>query len=646
MGSDKKGLVPLEEFIGTGESNSYVTSNLGVYYGLAEDDRFTENKRVTTRSTKELFMPSFHAGGTGNDYYQFNGNLSNNVVLEFENGGDSDSIFIGNYDIFWNVGNQHLWATSNDSKREVLVINAFADTPSVEYYLDGGLDPLTPDDLKEKIDIYNKATGGKVIDYSILFSVGKLIKDAGLEWDDEFDFGLSLISSHFTEDQFNNYVNQIKDKAFSLDSHRKHPEISISIENSTIREDSSEAIKILFTRHGEPSNPDRDLEISYKLTGTALFAVDYKIDKKINPSAEHNYIKMSPSESSKTLYFLPIHDTKNESNETISLELLEGSYYRRKGETILQAEIENVEKSIKPTGPKTPEQIADDAFNAIVFGEDVPSWAETEGGSSVVSSSPQVEFNYDDEVEELIENWGSISEPFEKVVTSSEKINITETSWSEELIVSKVVNAPDSGNKILQGKQINKENFKGPEGSILNGNDQSNTLRGLAGWDILNAGGGDDLVHGGNGRDIIYGGDGSDELHGDFGWNTYKNQRDGSRDLIAIKSDEHLRNWWYLKSGNNPNGEKVDIIEELDEFDEIKILGVDNFGLRFKSHVEAKGLTGVGIYAGNALEALYVGNKLDFSDIVRITSGDASEAVMSNKLWSYNHGNEVPPLQQ
>ena len=232
----------------------------------------------------------------------------------------------------------------------------------------------------------------------------------------------------------------------------------------------------------------------------------------------------------------------------------------------------------------------------------------------------------------MIENWGSISEPFEKVVTSSEKINITETSWSEELIVSKVVNAPDSGNKILQGKQINKENFKGPEGSILNGNDQSNTLRGLAGWDILNAGGGDDLVHGGNGRDIIYGGDGSDELHGDFGWNTYKNQRDGSRDLIAIKSDEHLRNWWYSKNGNNPNGEKVDIIEELDEFDEIKILGVDNFGLRFKSHVEAKGLAGVGIYAGNALEALYVGNKLDFSDIVRITSGDASEAVMNNKL--------------
>ena len=62
-------------------------------------------------------------------------------------------------------------------------------------------------------------------------------------------------------------------------------------------------------------------------------------------------------------------------------------------------------------------------------------------------------------------------------------------------------------------------------------------------------------------------------------------------DLIAIKSDEHLRNWWYLKMATPMVN--VDIIV-LDEFDEIKILGVDHFGLRFKSHVEAKGLTGVG----------------------------------------------------
>jgi len=65
-------------------------------------------------------------------------------------------------------------------------------------------------------------------------------------------------------------------------------------------------------------------------------------------------------------------------------------------------------------------------------------------------------------------------------------------------------------------------------GSVLNGSAGRETLRGLAGWDVMDGGDGDDLIHGGNGRDIITGGDGSDELHGDFGWNTYKDQRDGS----------------------------------------------------------------------------------------------------------------------
>ena len=88
--------------------------------------------------------------------------------------------------------------------------------------------------------------------------------------------------------------------------------------------------------------------------------------------------------------------------------------------------------------------------------------------------------------------------------------------------------------------------------SILVGNEHANTLRGLAGWDILESGGGADLIHGGNGRDIIDGGAGSDEMHGDFGWNTFKDQQDDSKDLIAIKSDQHLSNWWYGKAGKQP----------------------------------------------------------------------------------------------
>ena len=71
----------------------------------------------------------------------------------------------------------------------------------------------------------------------------------------------------------------------------------------------------------------------------------------------------------------------------------------------------------------------------------------------------------------------------------------------------------------------------------MTGDSRDEIIKGLAGWDIIDGGVGDDLIHGGNGRDVITGGVGSDELHGDFGWNTYKDQRDGYKDLIAIKSD-------------------------------------------------------------------------------------------------------------
>ena len=131
--------------------------------------------------------------------------------------------------------------------------------------------------------------------------------------------------------------------------------------------------------------------------------------------------------------------------------------------------------------------------------------------------------------------------------------------------------------------------FTTPKCSALNGNSGDDTIRGLAGWDVIDGGAGDDLIHGGNGRDIIAGGTGSDELHGDFGWNTYKDQRDGSTDLIAIKSDQHLNNWWYGTSGNNPNGEKTDFIEDLDSFDQIKIIGVSTQDHSFKDGVTGRG---------------------------------------------------------
>ena len=157
---------------------------------------------------------------------------------------------------------------------------------------------------------------------------------------------------------------------------------------------------------------------------------------------------------------------------------------------------------------------------------------------------------------------------------------------------------------------------------------------GLAGWDVIDAGAGDDSVRGGNGRDVITCGVGSDELWGDFGWNTYLANDDGAKDLLVIKSDQLLENWWYGKSGNNPNGEKADIITELDAFDQIKILGTDTEKITI-NQASAHGLSGLGIYASGYLEAVYTGNNLTGDQLLALVSGDASSAVMQNTQGFY-----------
>jgi Ca2+-binding RTX toxin-like protein len=164
------------------------------------------------------------------------------------------------------------------------------------------------------------------------------------------------------------------------------------------------------------------------------------------------------------------------------------------------------------------------------------------------------------------------------------------------------------------------------------GNDQ---IWGKAGWDILDGGAGKDFIRAGNGRDIITGGAGADELHGDFGWNTFKSEKDGFSDLIAIKSDEFVSNWLYGKAGNNPNGEKADIIEGLDSTDQIKIIGVFTSDLTFRAGATAHGVSGIGIYARGALEGLYTGGDLSVAQITAMTTGDGSAAALANEVSSY-----------
>jgi Ca2+-binding RTX toxin-like protein len=218
-------------------------------------------------------------------------------------------------------------------------------------------------------------------------------------------------------------------------------------------------------------------------------------------------------------------------------------------------------------------------------------------------------------------------------ITETKVLDVVTNTWNDKVQVNRVVKASDTGGKI-EAKQID---FSAGEvaGSVISGGNGNDDIKGFAGWDIIDGGAGDDLIHGGNGRDILTGGTGRDELHGDFGWNTYRSERDGVSDLVAIKSDQFLVNWLYGKAGNSPNGEKSDIIEGLDAIDKIRIIGVDTSEITFAANVITKGVTGIGIYGKGILEALYTGGDLTLAQIQSMTSGDASEGAFANTITKF-----------
>ena len=240
------------------------------------------------------------------------------------------------------------------------------------------------------------------------------------------------------------------------------------------------------------------------------------------------------------------------------------------------------------------------------------------------------------DLQEIIrEIWKNSTAPESEYAYAPENtfLEITTSSWSEKIKIQTIIKSPDSGESAnLKAPQIE---FSGEiKGSLLIGNRGDDILSGSAGWDIIDGGDGNDLIHGGNGRDILKGGNGSDELHGDFGWNTFASEQDGYSDLIAIKSDQNLFNWMYGKAENNPNGEKADIIEGLDSVDRIKIIGASTESLSF-GVASAHGVSGIGIYAGDALEAIYTKGDLSIAQIANMTSGDASPRAMNNEIISY-----------
>jgi len=216
---------------------------------------------------------------------------------------------------------------------------------------------------------------------------------------------------------------------------------------------------------------------------------------------------------------------------------------------------------------------------------------------------------------------------------SDRSLTINASSWTGSIKINFAAKAAAEGER-LDAKQIDFSSAT-PAGSILQGGDGNDQLWGKAGWDVFDGGKGNDLIRAGNGRDILTGGFGADELHGDFGWNTYKSEKDGFSDLIAIKSDQHLSNWIYGKAGNNANGEKADIIEGLDANDKIRIIGVFSPDITVRAGATAHGVSGIGIYAKGALEALYTGGDLSIAQLTAMTSGDGSAAALNNQVSSY-----------
>ncbi|WP_413440219.1 hypothetical protein [Synechococcus sp. MIT S1220] len=179
-----------------------------------------------------------------------------------------------------------------------------------------------------------------------------------------------------------------------------------------------------------------------------------------------------------------------------------------------------------------------------------------------------------------------------------------------------------SGDALVYGTDTS-ESFIGATGEAsLNwiGDDHFKAFRGA---DTLIGNGGNDTLRAGNGKDLISGGAGADDLYGGFGQNTFENERDGSFDELYIKSDHLAVNQLNGKAGNNTGNKKADIIKSLDPTDEINIQGAKDSQLTFgaTTHVDATGrpIKGIGIFASDSLEAIYIGGNLTIDQLIEMT---------------------------
>ena len=201
-------------------------------------------------------------------------------------------------------------------------------------------------------------------------------------------------------------------------------------------------------------------------------------------------------------------------------------------------------------------------------------------------------------------------------------------TWFSDLDIAALIQIwgveDDNGNG-YNGSSSN-DVFRGTnDHEIFAGYDGDDTMTGLRGKDTLFGYDGEDLLRAGNGRDYIWGGKDSDEMYGGFGHNTFGDERDGSADDIYFKSDQFAYNYIYDSAGNNPTGQKLDILKGLDTSDRIHVQGVATSSLTFREVNDFSSpsgvLSGIGIYSGGYLEAIYTGGDLTAAQVQSITSG-------------------------
>ena len=216
-------------------------------------------------------------------------------------------------------------------------------------------------------------------------------------------------------------------------------------------------------------------------------------------------------------------------------------------------------------------------------------------------------------------------------------VKVSAPGWSETIQLIRISQADDSGVRMKTRQP--ESGFPSKVGSLVIGGNGSDVITGGYGWDIADGGAGNDLVKTGNGRDILSGGSGADELWGGFGWNTFRAANDGNPDLIVIRSDQWLSNPRLNNTaGNNADGSKSDVIEELDLDDRILIQGVSTIDIAVVAGATANGLSGIGIYAKGSLEGLYLGSDLSVAEILTMVAGDSSEAAVANTIVAYGTG--------